>query len=182
MSKVGLLPITLPSGVTVTETARVLTVTGPKGTLELKLTENINVIVEGSVVNVTRKNEDKQTRALHGTTRANLANQIAGVSTGFKKSLELVGTGYRARMSGSKLVLSLGFSHEIEYAPKSGITLVVEGTNLIHISGNDLQAVGQTAAEIRKYRKPEPYKGKGVKYVGEVIRRKAGKAAKGAAA
>lgn len=182
MSKVGLLPITLPAGVTLTLNNRVVTVSGPKGSLELTLTPNINVALDNSTVNVTRKNEDKETRALHGTTRANLNNLIIGVNTGFKKSLELVGTGYRARMAGSKLVLSLGFSHEIEYSPKPGVTLVVEGTNLIHVSGNDLQAVGQTAAEIRQYRKPEPYKGKGVKYVGEVIRRKAGKAAKGAAA
>jgi large subunit ribosomal protein L6 len=180
MSKVGLLPITIPSGVTVTLSDRTISVSG-KGNLSLTLPEGIDVKIDGATINVTRQNDEKQTRALHGTVRANLNNLILGVSTGFKKSLELVGTGYRARMSGSKLVLSLGFSHDVEYTAKSGITIVVEGTNLIHITGNDIQAVGQTAAEIRKYRKPEPYKGKGVKYVGEVIRRKAGKAAKGAA-
>ncbi|MEI6690508.1 MAG: 50S ribosomal protein L6 [bacterium] len=182
MSKVGLLPINIPAGVTVTLVGSVVKVSGSKGNLELTLPKGIDFKIEGSVINITRQNDEKPTRALHGTVRANLNNLAIGVSTGFKKSLELVGTGYRARMQGNKLVLSLGFSHEIEYAPKSGITIAVEGTNLIHITGSDIQAVGQTAAEIRKYRKPEPYKGKGVKYVGEVIRRKAGKAAKGASA
>ncbi len=181
MSKIGLLPITIPAGVTVTITDRTVNVSG-KGNLSLTLPEGINVVIDGNIINVSRKNDDKPIRALHGTVRANLSNLVTGVSTGFKKSLELVGTGYRARMQGSKLVLSLGYSHEIEYTPKNGITIVVEGTNFVHITGNDIQAVGQTAAEIRKYRKPEPYKGKGIKYVGEVLRRKAGKAAKGAAA
>lgn len=182
MSKVGLLQITLPTSVNLSVVDSIVKVTGPKGNLELRLPAGISIKVEGNAVNVIRANEEKQTRANHGTTRANLSNMIIGVSTGFTKSLELVGTGYRARMSGTKLVLSLGFSHEIEYQAAPGININVEGTNLIHISGIDIQVVGQTAAEIRKYRKPEPYKGKGVKYVGEVIRRKAGKAAKGAAA
>lgn len=181
MSKVGLLPITIPAGVTVAVDGRTVKVTGPKGNLEYSLPEGIELKVEGETINVSRANDEKSTRALHGTTRANVSNMIEGVNTGFKKSLELVGTGYRVRMQGSKLILSLGFSHEIEYAPKSGITISVEGTNLVHVAGNDIQAVGQTAAEIRAYRKPEPYKGKGVKYVGEIIRRKAGKAAKAAA-
>mgnify|MGYP000038285525 CR=1 FL=1 len=180
MSKIGKQPITIPQGVSVTVEGRLVKVTG-KSSLELTLPQGINLkLMENSVL-VERENDEKQARALHGTVRANLNNHIIGVSQGFKKTLELVGTGYRARMQGNTLILSLGFSHEIAYTAKEGINIAVEGTNLIHISGYDIQAVGQTAAEIRKFRKPEPYKGKGIKYQGEIIRRKAGKAAKGAA-
>lgn len=138
--------------------------------------------LNGEVLILTRKSEDKPSRALHGLTRALLANLVIGVSTGFTKTLELVGTGYRARLQGNILMLSLGFSHEIEYNIPIGIELKLEGTNIITISGIDKQLVGQVAAVIRAYKKPEPYKGKGVRYQGESVRRKAGKALKGATA
>lgn len=182
MSKIGRLPITIPAGVTVTVDRKNVSIKGSKNELTHVLPSGITVEVKDSVLTVMRKNDEKQVKALHGLTRALLANMVTGVATDFKKSLELVGTGYRARMAGSKLVLSLGYSHEVEYVIPQGLTIQVEGTNLIHISGADKHLVGQSAANIRDFRKPEPYKGKGIKYLGEVIRRKAGKAAKTAAA
>ncbi len=182
MSKIGKLPITIPSGVSVTITPDLVTVKGPKGELKQAVNHMIKVVQDGETLQVTRASEDKPVRALHGMTRSILANMIKGVTEGFSKNLELVGTGYRARLAGKNLILSLGFSHEIEYAPPEGIELKVENTNLITVSGFDLQAVGQAAAVIRSYRKPEPYKGKGIRYAGEVVRRKAGKATKAAAA
>jgi large subunit ribosomal protein L6 len=182
MSKVGLLPIKIPENVQLSIASSSVEVVGPKGTLTLEIPKKISLKVEEGIASVVRENDEKQTRALHGTTRANLQNLITGVNVGFKKTLELVGTGYRARLQGTKLILSLGFSHEIEYTPKdTAVNITVEGTNLIHLEGINLQSVGQAAAEIRSYRKPEPYKGKGVKYLGEVVRRKAGKAAKSGA-
>lgn len=182
MSKIGRLPITVPSGVTLTVDGNIVRVKGAKAELSYNLPEGISVEMKENVLTVSRKNDEKQVKALHGLTRALLSNMVTGVSSEFKKTLELVGTGYRARMGGSKLILSLGFSHEVEYVIPQGIQIQVEGTNLIHISGADKHMVGQVAADIRDYKRPEPYKGKGIKYQGEVIRRKAGKAAKTAAA
>jgi large subunit ribosomal protein L6 len=182
MSKIGRLPITIPSTVTLTIAGDLITVKGPKGELSYTLKPKIKAELTGDQLVITRSSEDKPVRALHGLTRALLSNMVTGVTTGFTKNLELVGTGYRARLAGTKLVLSLGYSHEIEFVPPKGIEIKVEGTNVIIISGFDIQAVGQVAAVIRNYRKPEPYKGKGIRYAGEVVRRKAGKAAKAAAA
>jgi len=182
MSKIGRLPITIPSGVTLTLDGNQVAVKGPKGELHYTVNNKIKLALENGVLTITRTSEDKPVRALHGLTRALIANMVKGVSVGFSKTMELVGTGYRARLAGTKLILSLGYSHEIEFVPPQGIELKVEGTNSITVSGYDIQAVGQVAAEIRSYRKPEPYKGKGIRYAGEVVRRKAGKAAKAAAA
>jgi large subunit ribosomal protein L6 len=182
MSKIGRLPITVPSTVTLTIAGDLITVKGPKGELSYTLKPKIKAELTGDQLVITRSSEDKPVRALHGLTRALLSNMVTGVTTGFTKNLELVGTGYRARLAGTKLILSLGYSHEIEFVPPKGIEIKVEGTNVIIISGFDIQAVGQVAAVIRNYRKPEPYKGKGIRYAGEVVRRKAGKAAKAAAA
>ncbi len=182
MSKIGRLPLTIPSGLTLTLDGSKIMVKGPKGELTYTLKPKIKATLTGDQLVISRESDDKPVRALHGLTRALLANMVTGVSTGFTKSLELVGTGYRARMAGKTLVLSLGYSHDIEYLPPAGIEIKVEGTNLITVSGYDIQAVGQVAAVIRSYRQPEPYKGKGIRYAGEVVRRKAGKAAKAAAA
>ncbi len=182
MSKIGRLPITVPSTVNVTIAGNVVSVKGPKGELSYTVLPKVKVELTGDQLVVSRSSEDKSVRALHGLTRALLANMIIGVNTGFTKNLELVGTGYRARMAGKNLILSLGYSHEIEFVPPAGIEIKVEGTGVIIVSGHDIQAVGQSAAVIRSYRKPEPYKGKGIRYAGEVVRRKAGKAAKAASA
>ncbi len=182
MSKVGRAALTIPDSVTLQVEGSVVTVKGSKGEMTHTLPRTINAKLDGSTLTLTRKNEAKPTRALHGLSRALIANMVEGVSVGFKKSLELVGTGYRARLQGSKLILSLGFSHEVEYEPLPGVTLQVEGTNLIHVAGFNKASVGQVAAVIRDYKRPEPYKGKGIRYVGEVVRRKAGKAGKGASA
>lgn len=180
MSKIGRAPITIPAGVTITRDGAQVTVTGPKGVLTHTVPAGIKAELEGSTLVITRATEEKNHRALHGVTRAVIANHVTGVTVGFTKILELVGTGYRARMQGSTLVLSLGFSHEVEFNAPNGITIAVENTNLIKISGIDRQQVGEVAAKIREFRKPEPYKGKGVRYQGEVVRKKAGKAAKAA--
>lgn len=182
MSKIGRLPITIPTSVTLTITGDVVNVKGSKGELNYTLKPKIKLELTGDQLVITRTSEDKPVRALHGLTRALIANMVKGVSEGFTKNLELVGTGYRARLAGTKLILSLGYSHEIEFVPPKGVEIKVEGTNVIIVSGYDIQAVGQVAAVIRSYRKPEPYKGKGIRYAGEVVRRKAGKAAKAAAA
>jgi len=182
MSKIGRLPLTIPSNVTLTLDGAKLTVKGPKGELSYTIKPKIKAELTGDQLVISRSSDDKPVRALHGLTRALIANMVTGVSTGFTKNLELVGTGYRAKMAGKTLVLSLGYSHDIEFAPPAGIEIKVEGTNVIIISGYDNQAVGQVTAVIRSYRKPEPYKGKGIRYAGEVVRRKAGKAAKAATA
>ncbi len=182
MSKIGRLPIIIPSSVTLTINDGVVNVKGPKGELSYTVKPKIKLELAGDQLVITRTSEDKPVRALHGLTRALIANMVKGVSDGFSKNLELVGTGYRARLAGTKLILSLGYSHEIEFVPPKGIEIKVEGTNVIIVSGYDIQAVGQVSAVIRSYRKPEPYKGKGIRYAGEVVRRKAGKAAKAAAA
>lgn len=181
MSKIGKMPIALASGITVTTQGSTVQVNGPKGNVSYALPEGITIAVEENKVQVKAKSiEDRELRALYGLTRANLANIIKGVDSGFEKRLEMVGVGYRAQMQGRTLVLSLGFSHPVNYIPEDGITIAVGENNTIIISGTDKGMVGQTAAKIRAIRPPEPYKGKGIKYKGERIRRKAGKAAKAA--
>lgn len=175
MSRVGKKPITIPAGVTITNDGNIYTVTGPKGTLVRELAKEIKVIIEGDQITFERPNDLPAVRALHGTTRANLNNMIVGVSQGFSKKLELVGVGYRVQADGKGLNLSLGYSHPVVIEPVEGIDFAVEGTNKVVVSGIDRQLVGQIAANIRSKRAPEPYKGKGVKYATETIRRKEGK-------
>ena len=174
MSRIGRKPIPLPKGVTVTVLDSEVTVKGAKGTLQFRTLPNIQVAVEDSQVLVTRANDDKPVRAAHGMTRAILNNMVVGVSQGFEKQLEIIGVGYRAQMQGKKLVLSLGFSHPVEVDPPAGIELAADGPTKIAVRGVDRQQVGQMAAIIRGYRPPEPYKGKGIRYVGEYVIRKAG--------
>ncbi len=178
MSRIGRLPIDIPDGVNVLIDGQKLRVEGPKGNLELSVSEPIEVAVIEKQVVVSRPDDERESRSLHGLTRSLIRNQIIGVTEGFQKSLQVVGTGYRVSSKGQAIELSLGFSHSITVEPPSGITISVEGNDKIHVSGIDKQAVGEVAANIRKLRKPEPYKGKGVRYVDEHIRRKAGKAGK----
>jgi large subunit ribosomal protein L6 len=172
------MPISVPSGVAVAVDDRVVKVKGPRGELALHCAEPNDVSLDGSVVTVTRPNDEKRTRQLHGLTRTLVANMVNGVTTGFSKNLEIQGVGYRAQMQGRNLNLQLGFSHPIVFASPPGIDIKVEGVNKIQISGADKQQVGQVAAQIRSLRPPEPYKGKGVRYEGERVRRKLGKAGK----
>lgn len=177
MSRIGNTPIKLPEDVSITMEGNFVVVKGPKGELRQKLPTKITAKVEGDTLEVICQHLDKKTRALHGLVRALLANQILGVTKGWSKTLELSGVGYRAALEGVNLIMSLGFSHPVAIIPPVGITFgIVEGK--IVISGVDKQLVGQVAAKIRQIKKPEPYKGKGIKYLGEYIRRKAGKAAK----
>lgn len=177
MSRVGKKPVVLSNGVEVKIADNSLEVKGPKGSLSFDMVGDVDVeLVEQEVV-FTRKNDLKRNRALHGLYRALLQNMVTGVSEGFTKRLELVGVGYKAEMKGNVLFLSLGYSHPIVFNPPEGITIEVPSQTVIVVSGIDKQVVGQVAAKIRGFRKPEPYKGKGVKYTGEVIRRKAGKTA-----
>lgn len=176
MSRIGRKPITVPAGVDVKVEGCVVTVKGPKGTLTQKIHPNITVTVEGGVVTVTRPNDDKENRSLHGLTRSLVNNMIIGVTEGFKKELEVNGVGYRVQKQGKNLVMNLGYSHQVTVSEIPGITIEAPGPNQIVISGPDKQLVGQFAAEVREKRPPEPYKGKGIKYVDEVIRRKEGKA------
>ena len=181
MSKIGQLPVEIPQGVTVEVTGGTVSVTGPKGKLEVHFKKDlIEVKVEENKVLVTLKKESKLGRSVWGTTRMLIANHIKGVTEGWKKQLELVGTGYRSEVQGNTLVLTVGYSHPVKIEAPEGITFKVE-KSVINVDGIDKQVVGQVSANIRASRPPEPYKGKGVKYVGEVIRRKAGKAAKAAA-
>lgn len=182
MSRIGKQPITVPAGVKVARDGAILKVSGPQGNLEFPVRNEIGVEVAGSVINVVRKNETRSARELHGLTRTILANMVEGVSKGFEKKLETVGVGYKAEAKGSDLVLSLGFSNPVNFKLPKGITASVEKQTLITLKGADKQLVGQTAANIRAIRPPEPYKGKGVKYSNEVIRKKAGKAGKTGAA
>ena len=176
MSRIGRMPITVPAGVEVTIAENnVVTVKGPKGTLTQALRPEMILEQEGNVIHVKRPSDDKLHCALHGMTRALLHNMIVGVSEGFKKELEVNGIGYRAAKEGSKLILTIGYSHPVEVPEIEGITIEVPGPNKIIIHGCDKQKVGQFAAEVREKRPPEPYKGKGIKYVDEVIRRKVGK-------
>jgi large subunit ribosomal protein L6 len=178
MSRIGKLPIPLPAGVTVEINGQDVAVKGPKGELRLTVSKPITVSQEDGSVIVARPDDEAVSKSLHGLTRSLIANNVHGVSEGFTKALEIVGTGYRAALKGTTVEMSLGFSHPVLVTPPEGITLVVEGNTKIIVSGIDKQAVGEMAANIRKLRKPEPYKGKGVRYEGERVRRKAGKAGK----
>ena len=175
MSRVGRLPISIPDGVQVTLQGQHARVQGPKGVLEHDVHASIAVAVEDDKVVVTRPSNAPSHRALHGLTRALLANMITGVSAGFRKSLEISGTGYRAELRGTNLMLNLGYSHPVEMEPLPGVSFEVETPTRLHIVGIDKQAVGQQAALVREKRPPEPYRGKGIRYQNEVIRRKAGK-------
>ena len=175
MSRIGKKPITIPAGVEIKQDGNKFTVKGPKGQLERELCSEIKVNIDGSEITFERPNDLPNIRALHGTTRANLNNMVTGVSQGFEIKLELVGVGYRVQASGKGLTLALGYSHLVEIEPIEGITFKVEGNTKITVEGIDKQLVGQVAANIRAKRPPEPYKGKGVKYADEVIRRKEGK-------
>ncbi|WP_437584168.1 50S ribosomal protein L6 [Paramicrobacterium sp. CJ85] len=178
MSRIGKLPIDIPAGVDVAVNGQVVTVKGPKGELALTVAEPIVATVDDGQITVSRPDDERESRSLHGLTRTLINNNIIGVTQGYSKALEVVGTGYRVQQKGSNIELALGFSHPVLVEPPAGITFTVEGNNKLTVSGIDKQAVGETAANIRKIRKPEPYKGKGVRYAGEVIRRKAGKAGK----
>ena len=179
MSRIGRLPIDIPAGVEVKiEEGNKVTVKGPKGTLEKCLPVEMTIKQEDNQVVVTRPNDLKKMKSLHGLTRSLIANMITGVSEGYEKKLEINGVGYRAQKQGKKLILSLGYSHPVEMEDPEGLESVLDGQNKITIKGIDKQKVGQYAAEIRELRKPEPYKGKGIKYADEVIRRKVGKTGK----
>jgi large subunit ribosomal protein L6 len=178
MSRIGKLPIPVPAGVEVKIDGAVVEVKGPKGSLTHTVPAPIQVALEDGSLVVTRPDDERVSRSLHGLTRTLIANNITGVTTGFTKGLEIVGTGYRVTQKGAALEFALGYSHPITVEPPAGISFQVDGNTKITVVGIDKQAVGEVAANIRKLRKPEPYKGKGVRYAGEVIRRKAGKAGK----
>jgi len=179
MSRVGKYPVPIPAGVQTEVEGNVIRVIGPKGRLERALHPDMAVEVADGKITVKRPSDSKTHKSLHGLTRTLIANMVEGVEKGFQKNLEIEGVEYRAELKGTTLVLSLGFSHQIRYEPREGITIRVPDPKKIMITGIDKQAVGQTAAEIRRYRPPEPYKGKGIRYAGEQIRRKAGKTAVG---
>ncbi|MFK8255862.1 50S ribosomal protein L6 [Leuconostoc mesenteroides] len=178
MSRIGNKTITLPADVTVSQEGAVVTVKGPKGELSREIVSAITMTVEGNEVSFSRDSDDSKTRALHGTTRANVANMVEGVSEGFTKTLKLVGVGYRAAKSGSKLTLSVGYSHPVDFEDREELSVEVPDALTIKVSGISKQMVGDLAAEIRAVRSPEPYKGKGIRYEGEVVRRKEGKTGK----
>ena len=178
MSRIGRLPIDVPSGVDVTIDGSAVRVTGPKGELSLTVASPIEGKLEDGQVLVTRPDDERESRSLHGLTRTLIHNQIIGVTEGYTKGLEIVGTGYRVAQKGDSLEFALGYSHSITVDPPAGITFSVEGNTKVGVHGIDKQQVGEVAANIRKLRKPEPYKGKGVRYAGEIVRRKAGKAGK----
>ena len=178
MSRIGLKPITIPAGVDVNIDANTVTVKGPNGTLTMDAHPNMDISVEGSEIIVSRPNDQKENRSLHGLTRTLIANMVTGVTEGFKKTLEVNGVGYRVQLQGSTLVMNLGFSHQVTMEAPEGIKIECPSANSIIISGADKQKVGQFAAQVREKRPPEPYKGKGIKYSDEHIRRKEGKAGK----
>ncbi|KDA07078.1 50S ribosomal protein L6 [Microbacterium sp. CH12i] len=178
MSRIGRLPIEIPSDVTISVDGRKVAVKGPKGELTLNVASPIEVAIEDNQVVVARPDDERESRSLHGLTRTLINNNIIGVTQGYTKGLEVVGTGYRVQQKGNSVEFALGFSHPVLIDPPAGITFTVEGTNKLTVSGIDKQAVGEAAANIRKIRKPEPYKGKGVRYAGENVRRKAGKSGK----
>lgn len=178
MSRIGNAPIQIPSGVEVLKTDNSLVVKGPKGNLSMEIDSTITVEVTDNVINVKRKNDQKKNKAMHGLTRALIANMVVGVTDGWSKKLELVGVGYRALLNGEKLVLSVGFSHPVEIEAPEGIQFEVTDNTKLTVSGVSRELVGQVSANIRRIKPPEPYKGKGIRYVGEYIRRKAGKAGK----
>jgi large subunit ribosomal protein L6 len=179
MSRIGRKPINIPAGVTATIADGVITVKGPKGTLDLAYNQAMTVEIKGDVIEVTRPDDAKENRSLHGLTRTLIYNMVVGVTEGYKKVLEVNGVGYRVQKQGNKCVMNLGFSHQVIFEDTKDITLEVPDPNKVIVVGIDKQKVGQYAAEIREKRPPEPYKGKGIKYAGEVIRRKEGKAGKG---
>jgi large subunit ribosomal protein L6 len=177
MSRIGRLPVPILKGVEAKQSNGTVTVKGPKGELALDLHPEMNVVIDESEIRVERPSDHKDHRALHGLTRSLIANMVQGVTEGYSKTLEIVGVGYRADTKGKSITLNLGFSHPIEYQPADGINLECPNQTTIVVSGIDKQKVGQTAAEIRAFRPPEPYKGKGIRYQGEHVRRKAGKTA-----
>jgi large subunit ribosomal protein L6 len=178
MSRIGKLPVPVPAGVDITVSGALVTVKGPKGSLEHNVPAPINVAQEDAQIVVSRPDDERTSRALHGLTRTLIANMIIGVTQGYEKKLEIVGTGYRVVAKGSGLEFALGFSHPVVIEPPAGVTFAVESPTKFSVSGIDKQQVGEVAANIRKIRKPEPYKGKGVRYAGENVRRKVGKAGK----
>ena len=175
MSRIGKRPVTIPSGVTATVDGQTVKMKGPKGQLQFVVHDDVEVKLDKNIITVNPRYETNRAQALYGTARAQIANLVAGVTKGFEKKLEITGVGYRAAMQGKNLQLALGYSHDVVYAIPEGITIAVPKPTEITISGTDSQRVGQVAAEIRAYRPPEPYKGKGVKYAGEFIFRKEGK-------
>jgi large subunit ribosomal protein L6 len=176
MSRIGKKPISVPSGVTVSVDGSTIKVKGPKGELTREIRSEISVEQNDGELTLTRPNDSKENRAYHGLTRALIANMVEGVTSGFKKTLEIIGVGYRAEKKGETLVLTVGYSHQVTYPQPAGITLTAQTPTLVIIEGIDKQKVGQVAAELRAVRPPEPYKGKGIRYQGEQVRRKAGKA------
>jgi large subunit ribosomal protein L6 len=178
MSRIGRMPVAVPAGVDVSIDGRQITVKGPKGELSLAVAEPIEVAHDDGVITVTRPSDEGRVRALHGLFRTLVANMVTGVTEGYRKTLEIIGVGYRVQARGSAVEFSLGFSHPVTVTPPEGITLRVETPTRLVVEGIDKQRVGETAANIRKLRKPDPYKGKGVRYQGEQIRRKVGKAGK----
>ncbi len=178
MSRVGKKPVEIPAGVTVTLNGNTVTVKGPKGELTRTFHSDIEIKVEDNIVNVSRPTDEKLHRSLHGTTRAIIANMVEGVSQGFERNLELIGVGYRAQKQGKKLVLNVGYSHPVEIEPEEGLEIEVPANTKITIKGTDKERVGALAANIRDVRPPEPYKGKGIRYAGEQVRRKEGKTGK----
>ncbi len=180
MSRIGRKPINIPAGVTVSVDGSVVSVKGPKGSLTQKVHPNMSISVEGDLVHVTRPNDDKENKSLHGLTRSLIHNMVLGVTEGFKKELDVNGVGYRVQKQGKNLVMNLGYSHQVTVSEVDGITIECPTANKIVILGPDKQQVGQFAAEVREKRPPEPYKGKGIRYTGEFVRRKEGKAGKGA--
>ena len=179
MSRIGKLPISVPGGVTITvDDGNTVTVKGPKGTLTEKISPDMMIEQDNGVLHVKRPSDDKQHRALHGLTRSLIHNMVVGVTEGFAKNLEIEGVGYRAQLQGSKLVLNMGYSHPVEFEAPEGISFEVPATNRITVKGISKQQVGQMAADIRAVREPEPYKGKGIRYAGEYVRRKEGKTGK----
>jgi large subunit ribosomal protein L6 len=175
MSRIGKLPIAIPNGVEFKIEGNMVSVKGPKGTLNKEFHPDMNIVVEENQIIVTRPSDEPLHRSLHGLTRTLLANMVQGVTGGFSKGLELVGVGYRAAKQGSKLVLTVGYSHPVEFEPKEGLEVEVPAPNKVIVKGMDKEMVGALAANIRAVREPEPYKGKGIKYEGEVVRRKVGK-------
>jgi large subunit ribosomal protein L6 len=178
MSRIGRLPVTVPKGVDVTISGRQVTVKGPKGELSMELAEPIEIAQNDGVITVTRPNDEGNVRALHGLSRTLVANMVTGVTEGYSKTLEIVGVGYRVQAKGNGVEFSLGYSHPVPVTPPDGVTLRVETPTRLVVEGIDKQQVGEVAANIRKLRKPDPYKGKGVRYAGEQPRRKVGKAGK----
>ena len=178
MSRIGNKPVVIPAGVTITQNGTTVTVKGPKGELTREFSPNITLNIEEGVVTLTRPDDSKENKTMHGTMRANLNNMVVGVSEGFSKALELIGVGYRAQLQGKKLVLNVGYSHPVEFDAPEGIEIEVPSNTSIIVKGSNKEVVGELAANIRGTRPPEPYKGKGIRYVCEFVRRKEGKTGK----